>query len=127
MRAHDLHGNILGDFGWGEYLIWHTAPASKVFIDGRYDTVYSQKVINQYLDFINARADAPSVLQAYPHDFVLIPGDGPALGVVRQAAIQWKLVYRDKHWMLFARADSAAAKMPGIPTEGTPARVSYFP
>jgi hypothetical protein len=126
MRQHDLHGNILSNFASGEYLIWHLAPASRVFIDGRYDTVYPQKVINQYLDFINGRPDALSVLQAYPHDFVLIPGDGPALGVMRQAA-QWKLVYSDKHWLLFARADSAAAKMPGIPIEGTPAGVSYFP
>jgi hypothetical protein len=127
MRQHDLHGNILSNFASGEYLIWHLAPPSKVFIDGRYDTVYPQQVINQYLDFINGRTGASRVLQAYPHDFVLIPADGPALGVMRQATARWTPVYRDQHWVLFARADSPAAKLPGIPIEGTPARVSYFP
>jgi hypothetical protein len=127
MRQHDLHGNILSNFSDGEYLIWHLAPASKVFIDGRYDTVYPQKVIDQYLDFTGGRPDAPSVLQAYPHDFVLIPSDGPARAVMRRAA-QWKLVYRDPHWELFARAaDSAATTMPGIPIDGAPPPTSNFP
>ena len=126
MRRHDLHGNILSNFASGEYLIWHTAPASRVFIDGRYDTVYPQNVIDQYIDFINGRPNAPSVIQAYPHDFVLIPGDSPAFGVMSHAA-QWKLIYRDPHWLLFARADSAAAKIPGLLFQGTPPPKSYFP
>jgi hypothetical protein len=123
---HDLHGNILADFAQGENLIWHLAPASKVFIDGRYDTVYPQKVIDQYLDFMAGRPDAPFVLQAYPHDFVLVPRNGLALGVMRNAA-QWKLIYRDQDSVLFARADSAAAKIPGIPIDGNPPRESSFP
>jgi hypothetical protein len=126
MRRHDLHGNILSNFAAGEYLIWHTAPGSRVFIDGRYDTVYPQNVIDQYLDFINGRPNAPQVLQAYPHDFVMIPGDSPAFALMRHAA-QWKLIYRDPDWILFARAASAAAKMSGVPIRGTPARKNYFP
>jgi hypothetical protein len=35
MKQHRLNGSILSDFGWGEYLIWHMAPAGSVFIDGR--------------------------------------------------------------------------------------------
>ena len=50
-----LHGNMLSNFADGEYLIWHL-PASRVFIDGRYDTVYPQQVVNQYLEFINGRS-----------------------------------------------------------------------
>ena len=126
MRQHDLHGNVLSNFGAGEYLIWHLAPASKVFIDGRYDTVYPQRVIDQYLDFINARPDAPSVLRAYPHDFVLVPANGPAFGVMRNAP-QWRLIYHDPHWTLFARADSSAARMPGVPFTGNPPPLSNFP
>ncbi len=126
MRRHDLRGNILSAFGNGEYLIWHLAPASRVFIDGRYDTVYPQRVVDQYLDFINARPDALAVLQAYPHDFVLVSANGPALGVMRHAP-DWTLIYRDPHWVLFARADSAAAKMPGVPFTGNPPPISNFP
>jgi hypothetical protein len=49
MQAERLHGNVLGDFGWGEYLIFRLAPESKVFIDSRYDMVYPQAVLADYL------------------------------------------------------------------------------
>ena len=78
MDAHGLHGNVLDDFGWGEYLIWHAAPADKVFIDGRYDTVYPLKVILDYLDFYFDQPGAGAVLDSYPHDFVLIGPRAPA-------------------------------------------------
>ena len=62
MNAHGLHGNVLSEFGWGEYLIWHTAPEDKVFIDGRYDTVYPFKVIRDYLEFYFDQPGASAVL-----------------------------------------------------------------
>jgi hypothetical protein len=40
MKSHGLHGNVLATFDWGEYLIWHLEPGSKIFVDGRYGTVY---------------------------------------------------------------------------------------
>jgi hypothetical protein len=125
MKRYQLRGNLLSNFGDGEYLIWHL-PASRVFIDGRYDTVYPSKVVDQYLAFINGRPEASHVLSAYPHDFVLLPDDSPALPVVARAR-EWKLIYRDGNWMLFARADSAAAKIRGVPIIGAPPAVSYFP
>lgn len=36
---------MLPFFGWGEYVIWHLAPGSHAFIDGRYDTVYPRELI----------------------------------------------------------------------------------
>jgi hypothetical protein len=126
MQAHDLHGNILDDFDWGEYLIWHTAPASRVFIDGRYDTVYSFALIHRYIDFYFDRPGAQSLLTAYPHDFVLIP---PASGAYHLMSGQagWKLIYHDSDSALFARAGSAAAKIPGVPVAGHAPKVGYFP
>jgi hypothetical protein len=125
IRAHGLHGNLLSNFASGEYLIWHL-PDSRVLIDGRYDTVYPGKVVNQYLAFINGRPNALSVLRAYPHDLVLLPRDSPALEVMAQAP-EWKIIYRDRNWVLFAPINSAAAEMHGIPVEGTPPSASYFP
>jgi hypothetical protein len=125
MQSHDLRGNLLNDFSWGEYLIWHMAPRSRVFIDGRFDLVYPPRIVNEYLDFFNARPEAARVLTAYPHDFVLMRQDAPACGfMVRR--VDWKLVYRDRVAMLFARTKSSAAQIPGIPVTG-PAPPSYFP
>lgn len=126
MRQHDLRGNILGDFGWGEYLIWHTFPESKVFIDGRYDTVYPYSVIERYIAFYFDRRGAQALLTSYPHDFVLIPPASRAYGMMRRQS-GWKLIYHDADSALFARADSAAAKISGVPVAGDAPQVSYFP
>ncbi|HEY1851695.1 MAG TPA: hypothetical protein VGG60_11770 [Candidatus Binataceae bacterium] len=126
MQKHDLRGNILGDFDWGEYLIWHTAPGSKVFIDGRYDTVYPYSVIEQYIDFYFDRGGAQSVLTAYPHDLILIP---PASGAfeLMQRQPGWKLIYHDADAALFARANAPAARISGVPVTGVSPPVTYFP
>jgi hypothetical protein len=126
MRQHDLRGNILGDFNWGEYLIWHTAPQSKVFIDGRYDTVYPYTTIAQYIDFYFDRSDAQAVLTAYPHDLVLIPPSSAGFELMQRQS-GWKLIYHDPDSALFARADSPAARLPGVPVAATSAQPIYFP
>lgn len=125
MKDHGLHGNLLGDFNWGEYLIFHTAPESKVFIDSRYDLVYPQKVIQDYANFYSGLPVANMVIDSYPHDFVLIPPDC-AVYRVMTARTDWKLVYQDQSAALFARAGSAAASLPHIPVHA-PAPQNYFP
>jgi hypothetical protein len=110
------------DFTWGEYVIWHMAPASKVFIDGRYDTVYPPRVIDDYLAFHYGAASASDMLRKYPHDFILLsPNDEAALGLMASAP-EWKRLYRDGSCILFARTDSAAAQIPAVdvPPQRTP-------
>jgi len=127
MQEAGLSGNILNDFGWGEYLIWHMTPISRVFIDGRYDTIYPPEVIDDYLSFVSGSARAKGVLEKYPHDFVLLgPDDEAALALMASDA-RWKRLYRDGTCVLFARADSDAAQIPpvDVPFDETP--LSDFP
>lgn len=126
MQQHGLHGNILDEFGWGEYLIWHLAPSSKLFIDGRYDLIYSDKVIKDYIDFRFDRPRAGEVLAAYPHDFVLIPSAAEAARLMGRTP-GWVLIYHDKDAALFARADSPAARQFTAPATGTVPSIQYFP
>jgi hypothetical protein len=129
MQKHDLHGNILGDFNWGEYLIWHTAPASRVFIDGRYDTVYPYSIIDQYIGFYFNLSGAHSVLAAYPNDLVLIPPKSAAYALMA-GQDEWKLIYRDPDSALFVRKTSAAATLSAIdvaPASIDATKAGYFP
>ena len=126
MQRHGLSGNVLNDFNWGEYLIWHLTPASKVFIDGRYATVYSITEINDYLLFYFDRPGGSRVLSAYPHDFVLIPPRSAAFRLMMNAT-GWTLVYKDENSALFARAGSPAANIPGVPVTGAKPANLYFP
>jgi len=117
MRSHDLHGNILDNFLWGEYLIWHMSPGSEVFIDGRYDTVYPQDVLRAFMLFHFDQPGADAILARWPHGYVMLSPDDLANRVIARHP-EWKLIYRDHDTLLYARAGSAAAKIAGVPIEG---------
>ena len=125
MRSHKLRGNILNYFAWGQYLIWHESPDSKIFIDGRYDLVYPPEVVREYLDFYAVRPDAAFVLDHYPPDYVLLPSDCAAARFL-SARRDWQLIYRDSTAVLFARTGSSIARRSAAPTIGR-ASSSYFP
>ncbi len=127
MKQHHLTGNILADFQWGEYVIWHTAPASKVFIDGRYDTVYPPKVIDDYLPFTKGEVAGKEILASYPHDFVLVgpKNDPPYQLIIAQPG--WKQIYRDDSCVLFARDTSAAARLAPITVSAKDTPENSFP
>ncbi len=125
MDSHKLHGNILNYFAWGQYLIWHESPGSKVFIDGRYDLVYPPEVVRQYLDFYTVRPDANVVLDHDPDDYVLLPADSPAARWL-DTRRDWQLIYRDVTAVLYARAGSSIARQSLTPATGSGAP-SYFP
>jgi hypothetical protein len=114
MRQHNLHGNVLSSYDWGNYLTWQISPRSKVFIDGRSDQLFPPRVIADYYDFYYASPRARTVLDGYPHDFVLVPPDSDGFTVVAKNP-SWKMIYRDSDAALFARATSPAAQVPMRP------------
>jgi hypothetical protein len=125
MAARGLGGNVLDQYIWGDYLIWH-APNSKVFIDTRFEMIYPLKVQRDYLDFLRGGDGAARVLAAYPHDFVLVETDAPPYRfMARQAG--WRMIYRDPVAALFARAASPAARLAGVPVLRAQAPPSLFP
>jgi hypothetical protein len=126
MKEHDLQGNVLNEYGWGAYLIWHITPGSKIFIDGRCETVYPDRVLSDYLQFYFDFTRAGAVLHDYPHDFILIPPNAPIVRSLEKNA-DWKVIYHDRATLLLARSNSPAAQIPGVPVEGIAPRRSYFP
>jgi hypothetical protein len=118
MKSHRLTGNVLTDYAWGQYVIWHGAPGTKVFIDSRYDLAYPPAVVQDYLELANNLAGGSHTLAAYPHDFVLIERDSPAVKLINSQR-DWRLIYSDDTARLYARANSPAARLEGVPFAGT--------
>jgi hypothetical protein len=125
MKQHRLKGRIFNELIWGSYIFWH-ATDSQVFIDGRFEMVYPPGVQRDYLDFVRGGTGAAKVLAAYPTDYVLMPSDSPAAGFVA-AQEKWRMIYRDPVAALFARADSRAANIAGVPVLRDQAPPSLFP
>jgi hypothetical protein len=124
MKDRGLGGNVLAQFGWGEYLIWHLEPGSKVFIDGRYDTVYPPEVVQQFLVFNYNQPGGDNALTAYPTDYVLIPPDIGARSLM-DSRKDWRLIYSDDTARLYARANSPAARLDGVPVAGTAREITF--
>jgi hypothetical protein len=68
-----LHGRMLTFFDWGEYAIWHMAPAIKVSMDGRRETVYSERVIADHLAVYRNDPRADKIVAAMNADFLWLP------------------------------------------------------
>jgi hypothetical protein len=125
MNSHDLAGNVLADYAWGGFVIWHGGPRTKVFIDSRYDLGYPPTVIADCLALDRPEAGAARALDAYPTDFVLTIPQG-RLAKMMDSQHDWRLVYGDDDALLYARAHSLAAHLDGVPFKGT-ARRAFFP
>lgn len=103
IKQHGLHGNMLCEFEWGSYLLWHDADAFKVYIDPRGELVYTDKQEGDYAIFFYGLKGAQSLLDDYPHDYVLMGTHTRGADVVRKDA-RWHLLYSDQTAALFGRA-----------------------
>ena len=100
VEAAQLQGRLVVWFDWGEYAIWHFAPALRVSIDGRRETVYTDQVMQKHLNFyyvpssreaISRRDETRSHLAARrsarrvesPRRWMAAALSGPAIGVVK--------------------------------------------
>jgi hypothetical protein len=109
MRTHNLHGNLLNYFDWGSYLIWHSAPRSRVFIDGRAEVVYSDRVLHEYIDFLYGLPGGHDILDRYQHDFALMSPGAAGYKLISTDS-RWKLAYRDATSALFVNTTSRFAR-----------------
>ena len=119
MRAHDLSGNLLCDYSWNDYVIFHEWPRDKVFLDSRFEMIYPRRIIEAYLAFAFNRTRAAQTLAGFPNDFVLINPKTLAADVMADAA-QWIPIYSDGDSTLYARRGSHAAGIVGVPIHGAP-------
>ena len=126
MKKHHLQGNILVNFGWGEYIIWHLAPSSKVSIDGRYDTVYPPDVIKGYISFHYATPGAKEFFAHYPHQFLLFSSDSRALNIA-STDTRWKKLYSDDTCSLYGKVNPEIEKIEAVKVDKASTPKSYFP
>ena len=92
LRDHRPGARVLTWFDWGEYAIWQLSPAGiRVSMDGRRETVYSQRVLSDHNRFYGAdpaMADYPDRIGA---DHVWLPSNFEIIGPLRERGWQTML------------------------------------
>lgn len=100
IKYNKLKGNILCDFNWGEYIMWNCYPECLVSMDGRYESVYSDQICNEYFDFYYGKTGWRSFLNKYPHDMIVVESDSIVYKLVKTQS-NWKIAFEDKGSALF--------------------------
>jgi hypothetical protein len=75
----NLSGKIVTWFGWGQYAIWHLAPGLRVSMDGRRETVYSDKLLADHSALYRAAPEGMAFFTRLDPDYVWLPNSHAAL------------------------------------------------
>ena len=103
LKRSGIRGNLAVPFDWGEYAIWHLGPSLKVSIDGRRETVYSDRSYRQSRDLERGTGAWDALLRTPPAtDLVLAPDGSPTLNLLARTS-GWLPLYQDTYCALFVR------------------------
>ncbi|HKC51153.1 MAG TPA: hypothetical protein VKF60_10200 [Myxococcota bacterium] len=87
---------VLNYYNWGGFIMLH-APELKVLIDGRANTIYSEKVYNDYVAMIGSADGLASRLALYAPDIALLPvGSNSLASTLAGPELGWRLIYADE-------------------------------
>ena len=79
-------GRLMVPFDWGEYAIWHFGPALRVSMDGRRETVYSQRTIELQDAVMSGAPDGMAYLLRERPEYVWMKSDAVAVRDVLSGA-----------------------------------------
>jgi hypothetical protein len=115
---HRLNGRFLTWFDWGEFAIWHLAAHDvRVSMDGRRETVYSDRVVNDHLRFYYAVIDPAGYAQQIQADYAWLPLGLPAVKNLEAAG--WSIAFNGPVSIIL-RAPGQAAATPVVVSATTP-------
>lgn len=110
MEANGIVGNLVVPFDWGEYMIWKF-PGSKVSIDGRFRTVYPEKIIEMNRAFAFGKAEGLALLRDFP-TFGVLTKRYEAPHTFMETLPGWEKIYQDPLSKIFIRKRESAPDHP---------------
>lgn len=105
LKQSNVAGNLAVHFDWGEYVLWHLGPQIRVSIDGRRETVYSERSYAENLRFTTGLGNWDSLLRKPETQLALVSKRFPVFNLM-QLKSGWTMVYEDPISGLFVRERS---------------------
>jgi hypothetical protein len=102
LKENGIKGDILIQFEWGEYAIWKLYPGCRVSIDGRFETVYPEKVLRDHFEAAGDASRLKQLLENYPADIIL-GRQNPLYQQLITTQDRWIYVYSDPTSIVFVR------------------------
>jgi hypothetical protein len=123
MKAHQLTGNTLTFFDWGQQMLWEL-PDNPVSFDGRLDTVYPPEVMDAHWRLYAGQDPGPA-LPVNLAKYALLPSSSRAVDMLLFQG--WTLVYYDPLAAVLVRESPANLKIPEPVTGGRAAILGSAP
>jgi tetratricopeptide (TPR) repeat protein len=95
---------ILNQYNWGGFLMLHL-PESRVFMDGRANTLYDDRIYADWKTFLNGEAGLQARLTRYTADLALLP-DQEFARALQRLPRPWRIVYQDPIALILVPPDS---------------------
>ena len=73
LKSAGAKGRLVTWFDWGEYAIWHLSPGLKVSIDGRRETVYSARTLEEQRAIGRGEPAGLAALERLSPEYVWLP------------------------------------------------------
>lgn len=113
MRAGSISGRLWSDANVGAYLLWHLYPACRVFMDTRFEHVYTAGQMGEYAAAMAASDGWESILRKYRAELLLLPSGSPLAEAARRGGR--RVLYRDPDYLLLAEKSAPPAGSAGKP------------
>ena len=120
-EVNQLRGKVFAYYEWGGYVDLRTNGTLQVFIDGRADTVFSDKTYLRYMRVLNQAKDWEKTLDESGADYFLWPKRLPGQTTALRDSGKWRTLYADHNATLLIRADLPKPQ-PWLPSEDSPWR-----
>ncbi len=117
VRLNHLEGRMLTWFDWGEYAIWHFAPALTVSMDGRRETVYSAETIANHLRFYFDGPGGRAYARTLDPDYVWLPNVLPVIDGLKEDG--WVPIFEGPISILLAKSAEAPVQQPTTASTAT--------
>ncbi len=118
IRSNRLQGRMLTFFDWGEYAIWHLAPAVKVSMDGRRETVYSDAMVSDHFELYRDAPESLDFVTRLDPDYAWLPQKFTVLKTLERAG--WRRIYSGpKSAILIEPGGSLPARPLAMPSGGS--------
>ena len=104
-----IHGRVLMWFDWGEYVIWHFSPQLRVSMDGRRETVYSDRVIDDHMQFYLGEAKALDLPARIAADYIWVPRWLPVVVKLRDRG--WMPIFEGPESVILAPNGSSVGQL----------------
>lgn len=116
IKNNHLDGKILTNFGIGSFASYKLYPQNKIYMDGRYEEVYDDYLLEDLGDFYAVKGDADALMRKNRPDVIIMEKSYPKIFAILKQDPQWSLAFEGINFGVFV--DSKKAKKEYIPPSG---------